>query len=169
MVKDEGVLTLVIPDKRACFDYFRPVTSLSEFIDRHDNGLKRPSSGSIAEFLLNSSTHDGQIAWSLGASGNIETTHSPCAAINLWREATRASDYYDVHMSCFVPHVFRLLIHDLNALGFSHLKELSVSATVECEFYVSLSRAATGVLLERSEPVSTNGMGAAPARKSTPG
>lgn len=154
LLKDDGVLSLVIPDKRACFDYFRPITSLSEFIDRHERKIRQPGSGPIAEFLLNFATNDGQIAWSLDQSGDIVTTHSTSEAVNLWREMTKSDDYNDVHMSCFVPHSFRLLIKDLNALGLIDLKEVSFFPTVGCEFYVSLGRHGSGTELSRAQILS---------------
>lgn len=35
ILKDDGVVSLAIPDKRFCFDHFRPITGVSKVIDHH--------------------------------------------------------------------------------------------------------------------------------------
>jgi hypothetical protein len=50
----------------------------------------------------------------------------------------------DVHAWCFVPSSFRLIMHDLHALGFTPLRELDFQPTIGCEFFVTLSRKGKG-------------------------
>ncbi len=35
ILKDDGVISLVVPDKRYCFDHYRPITGISKIIDSH--------------------------------------------------------------------------------------------------------------------------------------
>jgi SAM-dependent methyltransferase len=52
ILKDDGVLSLVIPDKRYVFDRFRPVTGLARVVDAHVTGRREPSAGAVAEHHL---------------------------------------------------------------------------------------------------------------------
>jgi 2-polyprenyl-3-methyl-5-hydroxy-6-metoxy-1,4-benzoquinol methylase len=40
VLKDEGVISLVVPDKRYCFDHYRPITGISKILDNHFLGNK---------------------------------------------------------------------------------------------------------------------------------
>src|SRR4051812_21528373 len=42
-LKPDGVLSMAIPDRRGCFDYFRPVTRLSEWIQASIEDRCKPS------------------------------------------------------------------------------------------------------------------------------
>src|SRR5262249_55025860 len=53
ILKDTGVLSLVIPDARYCFDHFRPLTGLSKIIDAHLNRQRIHTVGTVAEYFLN--------------------------------------------------------------------------------------------------------------------
>src|SRR6266850_1470518 len=35
ILKHDGVISLIVPDKRYCFDHYRPVTGISKIIDSH--------------------------------------------------------------------------------------------------------------------------------------
>jgi len=48
--------------------------------------------------------------------------------------------YIDVHAWCFVPHSFRLMLHDLFCLQLTAFREADFHTTDGCEFYVTISR-----------------------------
>lgn len=48
ILKDDGVISLVIPDKRYCFDHYRPITGISKIIDSHFQKNKIHTAGTIA-------------------------------------------------------------------------------------------------------------------------
>lgn len=48
--------------------------------------------------------------------------------------------YIDVHAWCFVPHSFRLMLHDLFCLQLTAFREADFHTTNDCEFYVTISR-----------------------------
>ena len=77
VLKDTGVLSLVIPDARYCFDHFRPLTGLSKIIDAHLNRQRIHTAGTFAENFLNIVTRGGQIAWDAKTSGPFAFFHSP--------------------------------------------------------------------------------------------
>jgi hypothetical protein len=149
ILNQTGVLSLVIPDKRYCFDKFRPITSLSHVIDRHLAGVDRHSPGSVAEYYLNVVRCEGEDAWDSRKAGSLAFSHPPDAGQINYSRAKEAGEWLDVHAWCFVPHAFRLLIQDLYDLGLIQLKELSFHPTVGCEFYMTLSREGEGMPLNR--------------------
>jgi hypothetical protein len=62
-----------------------------------------------------------------------------------------ADTYRDVHNWCFVPHSFRLLVHDLYILGHTRMREVAFHPTEGCEFYVTLGRHGQGPAMSRYE------------------
>lgn len=140
ILKDDGVLSLAVPDKRYCFDYFRPLTGISKIIDSHLLKYSMHSIGSIIDYKLNVVSKSGQIAWDSNSIGNdfnflFGADH---ASNYLIKNGTRT--YTDVHAWCFTPNSFRLLIQDLNTLNLISLKEIDFYPTQGCEFFITLGK-----------------------------
>jgi predicted SAM-dependent methyltransferase len=140
LLKSGGVLSLVIPDKRFCFDYFSAPSSTGEVLDAHLQERKRPSPGKIWDHFANAAKRNGRIAWTPADSGDLEFVHTEGEASLLWRSAISSPEYPDIHNWRFTPTSFRLLIHDLQALGFISLREKCFFTTKECDFFITLSR-----------------------------
>lgn len=140
IMKDDAIISLVIPDKRYCFDHFRPVSGLSKIIDSHLTPQKSHTVGTVAEYFLNVVSNDGQIAWEPGFRGDYEPIHTIEEAIQNMSAADDGNEYIDVHAWCFTPHYFRLIIRDLHSLGLIPFKEVDFAPTSGCEFYVTLGR-----------------------------
>lgn len=151
ILKEDGIVSLVVPDKRYCFDHYRPLTGLARVIDSHLTAAERHSPGTVAEYFMNVVAKDGAIAWSAETPGKLSFVHSVDDAISRMHDVRNNGSYYDVHAWCFVPHSFRLLIHDLHALGLIPFQEVDFLPTAGCEFYVTLSRAGKGVGQSRLE------------------
>ncbi|MDO4905648.1 MAG: methyltransferase domain-containing protein [Lautropia sp.] len=143
LLKDDGVLSLAVPDKRYCFDHFRPITPLSRIIDTHFNQERVHTAGVVAEYFLNVVKKNGQIAWNDNDRGTFEFVHTLDDARNGMESVRKNGAYLDVHAWCFVPSSFRLIIHDLHALGLIPLKEVSFHPTAGFEFFVTLSKRGT--------------------------
>ncbi|BBD97384.1 methyltransferase domain-containing protein [Sphingobium amiense] len=137
ILKPGGILSLAVPDKRYCFDHYRPSSGLARVIDTHLNGTNRPSPGALAEMILNASAVNGNICWNAGSIGAAELLHNSQDALAAL-QASAAGEYRDTHVWAFTPNGFRLLIHDLHALGLSALREVRFTPSVEGEFYIQL-------------------------------
>ncbi|MEM1308524.1 MAG: methyltransferase domain-containing protein [Cyanobacteria bacterium P01_H01_bin.153] len=151
VLNDKGVISLVVPDKRYCFDHFRPITSLAQLIDSHFQRAKIHSAGTVAEYMLNVVARSGAIAWSAHDSGLYSFVHSLNDAQNGIKSVTEQQRYLDVHAWCFVPHSFRLLMHDLFELGLISVKEVDFYQTEGFEFYITLGRQGRGIDRSRME------------------
>lgn len=139
ILKDDGVVSLIVPDKRYCFDHFRPISGLSKIVDAHLRGCTHHSPGAVAEYFLNVASKSDQIAWGSGTAGEYKLLHTLENARNGLKSASNGG-YIDVHAWCFVPHSFRLIIQDLHDLGLIPFREIGFAPSAGCEFYVTLGR-----------------------------
>ncbi|MBM3968136.1 MAG: methyltransferase domain-containing protein, partial [Planctomycetes bacterium] len=151
ILKDDGVLVLVVPDKRYCYDYFRPISGISKVIDAHLCKNKVHTIGTLVEDRLNASSRGGVISWSANATGEYRFEKNLDEVKNVMKEASESGCYIDSHAWCFVPNSFRLMIHDLYSLGLISFKEVNFFPTFGCEFCIVLGRKGRGVQMTRME------------------
>tara|TARA_B110000240_G_C13411326_1_gene415300 strand:+ start:109 stop:987 length:879 start_codon:yes stop_codon:yes gene_type:complete len=151
ILKDDGVISLIVPDKRYCFDRFRPITGLGKIIDSHLQKSVIHSPGTVAEYYLNVVSKSGSIAWGSGAIGKYKTVHSIADAVQGIKPVVKENEFIDVHAWCFVPHSFRLIIHDLYSLGLIPFQEVAFHSTNGLEFYITLGRGGKGIDKSRIE------------------
>ncbi len=151
ILNDDGVLSLVIPDKRYCFDHYRPITGLAKIIDSHHQKNTIHTPGSVAEYYLNVVSKAGIIAWDPSVTGEYKCVHSLDDAIQGMASVINEKTFIDVHAWCFVPHSFRLMMHDLYCLGLTSLKEVGFFSTENHLFYLTLSRNGKGLDKTRIE------------------
>ncbi|MCH7803350.1 MAG: methyltransferase domain-containing protein [Acidobacteria bacterium] len=151
ILKDDGVISLAVPDKRYCFDHYRPITGISQIIDSHFQKTIIHTPGTVAEYYLNVVSKAGNIAWDSSATGRYNFVHSLEDALQGMKSALNKNAYLDVHAWCFVPHSFRLIVHDLFRLGLIPFQEVGFFQTEGCEFYVTLGRNGQGINRSRLE------------------
>ncbi|HEX5129298.1 MAG TPA: class I SAM-dependent methyltransferase [Usitatibacter sp.] len=150
ILKDGGVLALAIPDKRCCFDRFRPVSGLARVVDSHVARHKMNTEGAAAEYCMNVVSRGGQLSWNPGSGGDYEFLHSASHGRHVMRTIENGV-YHDLHNWVFVPHSFRVLVSDLHALGYIQMREVAFHPTEGYEFYVSLGRHGSGPPMSRLE------------------
>ncbi len=145
VLKPGGVLTMAIPDRRACFDYFRPYTTLGEWIEAFKENRTQPTNAQTFDWLqLFSNLHvDNNKVGAFGLSDDrakIQVEDSLLAAFGSWNERERAGDtsYQDTHCSVFTRWSFILLINDCYFLGLSPFSCEEVSELYGCEFHAHL-------------------------------
>jgi 2-polyprenyl-3-methyl-5-hydroxy-6-metoxy-1,4-benzoquinol methylase len=140
LLKEDGVLSLVVPDKRRCFDRFRPITGIGRVIDAARNPQKIHSGGTAAEYFLMVVSKGDRIAWNKTVKGEFKLISSLEQAKQAIRDISEHKSYLDVHEWVFTPTSFRLMMRDLFELEFIQLKELAFHRAEGCEFYVTLAR-----------------------------
>mgnify|MGYP003394120196 CR=1 FL=1 len=153
ILNDTGVLSLAVPDSRFCFDHFRPLTGLSRVLDAHYQRHTVHTEGSIAEFRLNQVIKDGYPGWGEDVFLKEEYAFefSNAKVLETIENSLNKNGYIDCHAWCFSPHSFRLMIHDLNELGFIKMKEVGFFPSAGCEFHIALARNGKGNSLTRLE------------------
>lgn len=141
LLKPTGILSLVIPDKRYCFDYFSSSSSTGNVLDAYSEKRVRPSHGQVFDHIANASKRNGNIAWEPdGLGGADELMHTFTEAQAHWVKSVSTTDYIDVHCWRFTPTSFRLLISDLQGLGLIGLEIKAEFDTTGCEFYVAVGK-----------------------------
>lgn len=139
-----GVLSLVIPDKRYCFDHFSPKTTTGDVLDAFADQRIRPTPGQVFDHFANATKRNGDIAWGPShKGGRYELVHSMGQAKEFWTAASSGADYLDVHCWRFTPASFRLILLDLLALCLVDFSIKQEFDTTGCEFHIALSKGAT--------------------------
>jgi len=156
ILKESGVLSLAIPDKRYCFDLYREKTSLSSVLDAFRERRKIHSPGTAAEYFLRVVAKNGKISWSQDTAGETRFLHRLSDAKQAMERIENDGAFLDLHSWVFTPYSFRLLIEELHQLGCIRLRERCFFDTEGCEFYVTLGRQGVGPGLTRSELVQLN-------------
>jgi len=149
IMRDDAVISLAIPDKRYCLDYFRPITGISKIIDSYFQKHTIHTPGSVAEFTLNVISKAGQTAWDSSHEGGYDFIYSLENTRDKMYNVINKKQYVDVHAWCFSPHSLRLIIYDLYFLGLIPFKEVSFLPTKGCEFFITLGRKGRGIGLDR--------------------
>ncbi len=144
ILKDDGVISLAIPDKRYCFDYFRPVSGIGKIIDYHRNKNIRHSYGTHIEFNLNYCERDSVSSWPEGSDGTFSLNYDAATALTIAKNAETSTEYTDAHEWCFTYNSFRLIIQDLYELGFIKLREVHSFSSAGNEFHITLGRHGAG-------------------------
>jgi SAM-dependent methyltransferase len=142
LLKPEGRLVLVVPDKRVCFDFFKPLTSLGDAIDAHLRPTTFHPPGAFVDHVAYACMLDGQIAWSPGQHGDLAVQFADLSSVPTQiQQAVDQSAYRDIHRWIFTPASFSLLMQDLAELGYHSFVEVGSAPTSGYEFYITLAKA----------------------------
>lgn len=152
VLKTGGTASFVVPDKRFCFDHFRPVTGLAPVIDAHMERRDKPSAGAVAEGLINYVFNLGdKRIWPANAPEDFAFRYQHEITRRAMMKAPTA--YMDCHVWTYTPHNLLLLALDLSALEFFTF-DLAPSFNTDPrlgEFYLSLTKTAKPPAFDRPE------------------
>ncbi len=143
LLKNGGIVSLALPDKRYCFDHLSPISTTGQLIDAFVNDSKRPTPGQVFDHFSSSCKIDGKITWPPGSVGAISLIHSFNQAIQLTDKVIKSSDYVDSHCWRFTPESFRLIVLDLNTLGLIDFDIVYLEADRH-EIFAKLKKSGTG-------------------------
>lgn len=138
-LKPCGVLSLIIPDKRNCYDYFRPISTTGDVLDAFTERRNRSTPGCVFDNVANAVTRNGVITWIAEDKGELALLRGFEEAVEKWEHASQSEDYMDAHNWCFVPESFRLIMDDLRELELTTLGVVQQYPTSGFEFHVALS------------------------------
>lgn len=140
LLTDSGVICLVVPDKRFCFDHLRPLTSAGQLVEAHlfSTAVHGPASF-IDTQLLRVRRNGTDDTWTPATADGIGVV--PCSwdrVQEITSYVVPQDTYIDIHRWMFTPSSFRLLIHDLVGLGYLQVTVDDISETHGYEFFVQL-------------------------------
>jgi 2-polyprenyl-3-methyl-5-hydroxy-6-metoxy-1,4-benzoquinol methylase len=141
LLKPEGVLSLVVPDKRFCFDFFQPNSTTGMLLDAHFQKRVRTTPGQVFDHYVSNASSQKASAWSIDVKKIPNALkYNFSSAKSKWLEAVNSNKYMDVHCWRFTPCSFDLCFSDLNDLNLINMSITTQFPTHGCEFYVSLKK-----------------------------
>lgn len=150
LLKPAGVLSLAVPDKRFCFDHFRPISSTGDLIQAHLEKRRRHPPGWVFDYFSSAASLNGAITWVQGNRGALKYIHPIEQARQLFMSSlAQDSPYIDIHGWRFTPSSFRLVLLELRFLELIGLNEVCFVESRGCEFFVSLSADSAPIALDR--------------------
>lgn len=149
LLKPEGVLALVVPDKRRSFDMFMPLSTAGQALQAHLERRNRHTAAAIFDHHAYAVARSGNIVWMEGYAAEATFVHEVTTAQKAYAEALASTAYLDTHSWIFTPSSFRLLVRDLHTIHALALNEAAFIPGDGPEFYIALSRRGTGCATER--------------------
>jgi SAM-dependent methyltransferase len=145
VLKPGGMISMAIPDRRACYDYFRPVTRLSEWIEASFEDRNRPTLAQSFDNTWVRSTYDHHgVPFGSFFRGVSPATVTAAMSIEhdlqQWIERRNSGDceYHDSHCSVFTPSSFELLVRDCAYLGLVPFEVVEITEGPGVEFFAHL-------------------------------
>ncbi|MGH9106971.1 MAG: hypothetical protein ACRDZX_14290 [Acidimicrobiales bacterium] len=143
-----GLISLVIPDKRFCFDVNRAETRPGDWVDWYFRDLKAPSYGQLFDFFAHVTTIDGTVdtagLWGGTVSyTGVRRTDVADADLAAFAACLRHQDngaYMDVHTGVYTPASLLALLELGMKLDLVHFEVGHFVPTVRnsLEFHVTL-------------------------------
>ncbi len=139
LLTPSGVISLIVPDKRFCFDFFQPITMTGDVLEAHRTRTDRHTRAAEFNAVAYTVRAGGLIAWGQHATGSLafDDGNLRAASANVFGER-ETDEYRDVHGWYFTPASFQLIIVELGAMGHLDFRPVASSETVNCEFFVTL-------------------------------
>lgn len=142
LLRPGGIISMVVPDKRYCFDHLRRRSSTGDVIQANVEARSRHTPGQVYDHFSSACNLGGTGSWHRNSLGKVDFAHGSHTAESMLKHSLTSDDYLDVHGWVFTPSSFRLIIGDLNALGYIRIDENSFTDTRDCEFFVSYANQA---------------------------
>lgn len=142
LLKPQGVLSLAVPDKRFCFDYFKSPTMTGDVLEAHAGRRSRHGIRTVWNSTAYSVWVDDGLAVASQpvADTRFMTAFSTVAAVVRDFRDDPELPYQDHHAWHFTPAGFSLVILELCHLGLIDWQMRSVHGPEGFEFFASLCR-----------------------------
>ena len=140
VLKSDGILALVVPDKRFIFDFPRNLTSAGDWIQAFHEKRRRPGIKEIFDhFSQHSLAHPSKL-WR--RSFKKKLVHDSIYALEQVRRLTEKQEYVDVHCWVLEPFQFVQIMKDLSIAGLIKFQILQIFPTEvnEIDFVVVLKK-----------------------------
>ena len=149
----DGVVALAIPDKRYCFDYFKPLTLTGDVLAAHDPSRSRHSRGNAFNEVAYAAVANGSIAWTQEPIRELGLVHQLAEARDFFNALSNPENdrYYDMHAWRFTPSSFALVMLELAWLEKTDWSVDQFTAASGCEFLAWLRRGGRARALSLSD------------------
>ena len=140
-----GVVSLAVPDRRYCFDYFRPQTMTGDLLEAHAARRARHSLRTAWNHMAYAVMLDGSLAWErkpIGRPTFIDPFVAAAVTYAQYQDGEGGA-YKDYHAWQFTPAGFALAILELGQIGVINWHVIDTHAPETFEFFVFLGRGVT--------------------------
>lgn len=140
VLKTDGILSLVVPDKRFIFDFPRELTNTGDWIQAFYEKRRKPGIKQIFDhFSQHSLAHPSKL-WRGAFKKNL--VHDTKFALEQVRRLTEKQEYVDVHCWVFEPTQFIRNLKDLSSAGLIRFEIQQIYPTEinEIDFVVILKK-----------------------------
>lgn len=142
LLSPDGTIALAVPDRRFCFDCFRPATTTGDLLEAHTAKRTRHSLRTAWDHVAYAASMDGVLGWDRSHTGTprfIDNFSAAAATFALFRDDPD-TPYADYHAWQFTPAGFRLAILELGQLGVIDWRVTETYGPDSFEFFVFLRR-----------------------------
>lgn len=144
MLKDDGILSLAVPDKRFTLDHFRMSTTTGKIINDYLSEDKYGSMGALTDYWNHVVKRNGITSWQREADRRIPDNYAFIHDEEFNRQSYKGSvgvqAVRDFHQNVFTPASFELLIYELWEYELIDLKISKLYDTTAEEFIVSMRK-----------------------------
>lgn len=169
ILKDGGLYIMLIPDKRYCFDYYNPETTISDVLDAFAHKRKIPSLSDVINFVYTRTHNNPTLHWQdfhgerwgnrdkppVDNDARVEITgkyffdddkgvnfKKLADLVEHYAEALKQGQYFSVHNWRFTPEGFKYIVSMLNRLNIIKLPVYRLCHTLRgrCEFVAMLEK-----------------------------
>lgn len=141
LVRDDGALVLIVPDRRYCFDLHRPPTTVGQMIEANVTRALQPGPRAVYDHFRSAVRVDAADAWRGTVPTYSDRIHSMEEA-RAKAELASQGEYVDCHVWMFTPDGFAEQMQELRLLGLSRwvLERMDSTRPGELEFKVLLRK-----------------------------
>lgn len=153
ILKPGGLLSLAVPDKRYCFDFFQPLTCTGDWLHAWKRNAHVHSQRALFQHIAYTVIADGATTW--GQFTHLKEIRflTDSLPLALKRFSSYAEDgtgaYQDCHAWHFTPGSFDLLMLELSQLGLIPFTVAQTHPSYGCEFFVLLHNSAPPPIQEQ--------------------
>jgi SAM-dependent methyltransferase len=163
LLRRGGMLSMAIPDHRACFDHFRWPTTLGEWLAAYLEDRPRPTTAQ----WFSQRTLGCRLRYPPGRAGAFFVDDNAAHMVPdrdlretyaewLQEIATGTHRYHDIHCSVLTATSFRLLLAECRFLGLTDMALRESCGPSGCEFYVHLENVGHSNSLGGANPVAVS-------------
>ncbi len=138
-----GILSLAVPDKRKCYDYFRRETDVAQLVHNFMNKITIPSTEQIFDFLTNNIDTSYNQPWLTGEKfEECKRCYTDEQALSFCRHVLLTGQYLDVHCSVFTPDGFFKNFSKIIELGIISNAKIHEPYSGDGEFFCKIEKTA---------------------------
>lgn len=141
-LQDDGLLALVVPDRRYTYDDRRPATTTGQLLAAHLRHDQRPSVRAVYDHFSATVTYPTHELWRGGRPGPEHRANPREVLTDVLRRHRETDEYIDCHTWVFHPREFVAQMAELAGLGMLDfvIDQVITTPVDELEFYVVLRR-----------------------------